>query len=130
MINRTIYENALRLLAQSTAEGENPDFEERAPFLLASFCSEAQEVDHYLRMRTGDRPASDFEKVWLPLDEEFPLSERLAPLACLYLASLLILEEDGELSDRLYDRYCDGITAIWNGIPSVVESITQEYLEL
>ena len=52
MINRELYENALRLLAQPT-DGANDDYEERAPFLLASFCNEAQEVDSFLRMASG-----------------------------------------------------------------------------
>ena len=45
MKNREIYENALRLLALSAHEGENEDYEERAPYLLAAFCTEMTELE-------------------------------------------------------------------------------------
>lgn len=127
MINREIYEAALRVLAQSSADGENEDYEERAPYLIASFCSEAEEIDRYLRRAMGMAAAESFGRVWLALEEEFPLLERLAPVACLYLAAMLVLEENGDLSDTLYERYCDAISSLRNGIPAVLESIADRY---
>ncbi|MBQ9085591.1 MAG: hypothetical protein IJY47_00220 [Clostridia bacterium] len=127
MKNRDIYENALRLLAQSADSGENEDYEERAPFLIASFCTEAMELDRFLRESVGESPAAEFGKVWMELSEEFPLLERLAPIACLYVAAMLVLEENADLSDRLYDLYSQGISAIWNGITSVIDSIKEQY---
>ncbi|MBQ9783399.1 MAG: hypothetical protein IJW44_02655 [Clostridia bacterium] len=127
MTNREIYENSLRLLAQGVVSGENEDYEERAPYLIASFCTEAEEIDSYLRKALGMAAAQSFGKVWLALEEEFPLLERLAPVACLYLAAMLILDEDSELSDKLYDRYCDAISSIRNGIPAALESIVDRY---
>ena len=130
MKNREIYELSLSLLAQQIDSTENEDLEERAPFLLASFCSEACELDRYLRQRAGLGGACDFEKVRIDLDEDFPLLERLAPLAGLYLAAMLIIDEDDTLSDTLYDRYCDGMTALRCGIPCAVETIANAYPSL
>ena len=127
MTNRELFENALRLLAQPTAEGENEDYEERAPFLLASFCNETQEVDSFLRMASGISSAVEFTRIWLPLDEEFPLLESLAPAACLYLAAMLVLDEDRSLSDRLYDLYSEAVSAIRSGICCTLESIVDRY---
>ena len=127
MKNRDIYENALRILAQSTAAGENEDFEERAPYLIASFCTEALEINRHLCEAIGKTPMSDFERVWLPLEENFPLIDRLAPIACLYLAAMLILDEDGDTSDKLYARYCEKITALWQEIPAAIEKIKEKY---
>lgn len=127
MKNQEIYENALRLLAQHTDEGENEDYKERAPFLIASFCSEAMEVDQFLRESIGESPAASFGKVWMELTEDFPLLDRLAPVACLYVAAMLVLEENTDLSDRLYDLYSQGISAVWNGITSVIDSIKEQY---
>ena len=127
MTNRELYENALRLLAQPTEEGENEDYEERAPFLLAAFCNEAQEVDSFLRLASGISSAVEFARIWLPLDEEFPLLESLAPAACLYLAAMLILDEDSTLSDRLYDLYTETVSNIRSGISCTLETIVDRY---
>ena len=127
MKNREIYENALRLLALSAHEDVNEDYEERAPFLIASFCTEALDVDRFLRESIGESPATNFGKVWMELSEEFPLLERLAPIACLYVAAMLVIEENSDLSDRLYDLYSQRLSAVWNGITSVVDSIKEQY---
>lgn len=128
MINRELFENALRLLAQPT-DGNNEDYEERAPFLLASFCNEAQEVDSFLRMASGLTSAAEFAKIWLDLDESFPLLEALAPAACLYLAAMLVLDEDMSLSDRLYELYTEALSNIRSGISCTLESITDRYFQ-
>ena len=127
MKNRDIYENALRILAQSTLVGENEDFEERAPYLIANFCSEAMEINRHLCEAIGKTPVGEIESVWLSLEENFPLLDRLAPIACLYLAAMLILDEDGETSDKLYARYCEKITSLWQEIPAVIEKIKEKY---
>lgn len=127
MKNREIYRLALRLLAQQPESEETEDWEERAPYFIASFCCEASEVDRYLRQSLNMSGTVDFTRVWIDLDESFPLSDRLAPLGGLYLAAMLILDEDNELSDRLYERYCDGMTALRCGIPATVESIADLY---
>ena len=128
MKNRDIYKAALNLLSQSADEGENPDFEERAPYLLASFCSEAFETDRILRSVLGLTPIGSFDGVWLPLDVDFPLSSKLAPIGAAYLAAMLVIDEDPELSDKLYGHYCDGISRIRSEIPCILESIKNKYL--
>ena len=127
MKNREIYENALRILAQSTTAGENEDYEERAPYLIASFCTEAEDTDRYLRLALGEAMAATFEKVWLALEADFPLLDRLAPVACLYVAAMLVLDEDSTLSDKLYERYCDIMSRIRSGIPAALEHILDAY---
>ena len=126
MTNRELFENALRLLAQPT-DGSNEDYEERAPFLIASFCNEAQEVDAFLRMASGISSAVEFTRIWLDLDESFPLLEQLAPAACLYLAAMLVLDEDMSLSDRLYELYTEALSNIRSGISCTLETIADRY---
>lgn len=127
MTCQVIYENALRLLAQRVDEDENEDLAERAPYLIAAFCTEASELDNDIRAAYGLPPAAAFEGVWLDLKDPFPLSDKLVPVACLYLAAMLILDEDSELSDRLYDRYCDGMATLRSSIPATTESIIDRY---
>ena len=45
MKNRDIYISALSLIGESVDIEENNDYEERAPYLLAAFCSEAASTD-------------------------------------------------------------------------------------
>lgn len=125
--NREIYENALRILAQNLPGTDNEDFADRAPYLIASFCTEALEINRHLCEALGKTPISEFERVWLPLEENFPLADRLAPIACLYLAAMLILDEDAEISDKLYARYCEKITALWHEIPAMLHKIKDKY---
>ena len=127
MLNKEIYENALGLLGQSTDENENEDLAERAPYIRAQFGTEALYIDTALRRTLGKEDATDFHKVWLSLDDNFPLLDRLSPIASMYLAAMLMIDEDGELSDKLYDKYCDAISSLQMEIPASLESITNKY---
>ena len=122
--NRDIYEHALALLSLKPSRFDNEDFSERAPYHLAAFCLEAEEMNRWL----SASPSAEFHPTYLPLDDEFPLSDRLAPIAALYLASMLILDEDPDRSAILYDRYGDAMSDLHNGIPATLESIKELYL--
>ena len=110
--NREIYENALRLLGE-TGDGEYcEDYEERAPYVIASFCAQAFEIDKRIRIIDELDEAGDFNHLFLPLDSDFPLCDKLLGCASLYLAAMLLSDYDYERSDSLYDKYCDAIAAL------------------
>ena len=127
MTNRDIYDSALKILAQSNLSSDNEDFAERAPYLIASFCAEALELNRHLCEALGKTPIASFDRVLIPLEENFPLVDRLAPIACLYLAAMLILDEDAETSDKLYARCCEKIAALWKEIPAIIHKIKDKY---
>jgi len=112
MTNRNVYDFALHALSLHRIGEDTADLEERAPYLLAACCSEAQELDNALRQSLGQPIASEIMGVYLDLDATFPLSQCFATPAGYYLAAMLIVEEDPELSDKLYAHYCDGMTVI------------------
>ena len=122
--NQDIYDHALALLSLSPQPYDNEDLAERAPYHLAAFCLEAEDVNRWLS------PAStpSFHPTYLPLEDEFPLCDRLAPVAALYLASMLILDEDPDRSAILYDRYADAMSDVHHGIPATLESIKELYI--
>ncbi len=126
MKNRQIYDAALRLLAESTVDGENEDYEERAPYLLAAFCTEMTELNAKLCKSQGNTPVAH-DAVLLPLEENFPLADRLSAAATLYLSAMLILEDDEERSDKLYAQYCDAVSRISDAIPATLEPIPNQY---
>jgi hypothetical protein len=130
MTNRDIYSTALGLLAQNIDGEENGDLEDRAPYILASFCSEVFEIDRLARrlLDLSSGSATEFSRTFLPLDGEFPLLERFASAAAKYLAAMLIIDEDSELSDKLYDMYCDSMATLQSQLPSVIEKIVNKYI--
>lgn len=127
MLNKEIYDCALRLLAESTDDGANDDYEERAPFLIAAFCTEARNADKALRNSRSELSAVDFSPVYLGLEEQFPLLERFAAPAALYLAAMLVMDYNDVISDKLYDRYSDSMSGICSSIPALTEHIKDKY---
>ena len=128
MNNKDIYESALRILAESAAPEDNEDYEERAPYLLAAFCTEAEDTDKALRASLGEKKEAEaFNAVFLPLEARFPLLPRFSAAASFYLAAMLIIDDNAELSDRLYDKYCDAISRIQSTVPALTETVTDRY---
>ena len=117
----------MRLIAKKLDSEENYDFEERAPYLIATFCAEVFEIDKVIRKMLGLTFSEEFRATYLSLDGEFPLLDRFASVAAKYLAAMLIIDEDGDLSDKLYGAYCDSMAAIQDRLPSVIEKIANKY---
>ena len=112
MTNQEIYDGALRIIGESVEEEDNEDYRERAPYIIAMFCNETFVLDNTIR-RLASTPERAFgTSIWLSLDTPFPATPRLAHAACLYLAAMLILDEDMERSDNIYEKYCDSIASI------------------
>ena len=112
MLCEEIYDSALALLGESLDQNDNTDYEERVPYLIAAFCTEVQERDKLWRDSFNLDAQSTWNPVFISLDTEFPLSERFASAAAFYVAAMLVIESDEELSDKLYDRFCDAISTI------------------
>ena len=124
MKNQDIYEHALALLSLGHSSAENEDLAEQAPYHLADFCTENEDLNRWLSMSSTE----EYSHTYLPLEQDFPLCDRLAPAAALYLAAMLILDEDEDRSDRLYGRYTEELSNIRYGIPATLESIRKVYI--
>ena len=127
MKNRDIYNSALRFIGEEPDAEANCDYEERASYLLAAFCTEAAQVDKDYREANELEKASETDCVFLPLEADFPCTDRFATAAAMYLAAMLIIDENIELSDKLFDRYCDIMATIHSEIPAKIEKIAQKY---
>ena len=112
IINREIYNNALVHIGQSAETANTDDYEARTPYLIAAFCSTVRSLDKKLRKIEGLGTQNAFSPVHLSLDQYFPLCDRFIPAAALYVASMLVIDEDAELADSLYDKYCDNVASI------------------
>ena len=126
MKNLEIYTSALRLIGETELSG-NEDYEERAPYLLAAFCTESAEIDAAYRKEHSLPPRTNVSNVSVPLETNFPCADRFVNAASAYLAAMLVIDENMELSDKLFDRYCDIMATIQSEIPAKIEKIADRY---
>ena len=117
-----IYDGALRFLAESIDAEDNQDYRDRAPYILGAFCSQVRGIDSAARQIKGLNNSKINDIVYLDLDSNFPMLDELAPAAELYLAAMLVIDENSELSDTLYDKYCDNIASIAASLTANAES--------
>ena len=110
--NDDVYQMALALIDERELDGDTTDLEERAPYLIASFCALCKNLDKKIRERDDLDEQSSFSLIRLNLSQTFPLSEPLVVPAATYLASMLIADENPTLSESLYDKYCDAIAIL------------------
>ncbi len=125
--NRDIYLSALKLIGESEDFEINADYSDRAPYLLAAFCTDADETERAYREANGLGKRGEFEAVRLGLEANFPFAEKFATSASLYLAAMLVIDENPELSDKIYERYCDLMARIQSELPSRIEKIADRY---
>ena len=118
---------AFKRFGKSLTDEQTADYTSRAPYLLATVCSEAKELDAQYRLTHGISGAPDFNEVEIDPVNTFPLSDRFVGAASAYLAAMFIMDEDPELSDKFFDIYCDNMARIQSEIPSKIESIAQKY---
>ena len=113
-------------LSPSDSEGTE-DYEERAPYLLASFLNRCAPLDRLYRRANALGASAGFDGACFPLDDAFPLSAIFATAATYYLAAMLVLDENEEMSDRFFAMYADELTSIRTSIPAVVEPILNKH---
>ena len=110
--NNDIYLSALALIDESSAKGDTSDLAERAPYIIATFCTTCKALDKKLRVRDSLEAQKAFSLVKLPLESEFPLCDSLISAATSYLAAMLVIDENPSLSESLYDKYCDSVATL------------------
>ena len=131
-----VYNKALVFIGDLNDPLGNTDYSVRAPYLAASFCSNAKSLDKALRKINNLPDARSFSAVSISLLEQFPLCDELIHPAALYIASLLVVDDDPDLCETLYDQYCDAIATLAASIDgssaishggAVCESISEKY---
>ena len=122
-----IFKKALRLLNEKGGADENDDYAERAPYILSTMFSEAARLDRDYRAANGDKGQPSFSPIYTELESESPLSDRFTGATAFYLASMLIVDENDELSDTFYDKYCDSMASISSELVGKAEKIKNVY---
>ena len=121
-----VFDGALALIDEVN-DGSVPDYVERCPYIVAAFCAEVGAIDVLLRKSSGTSLQRNYSAVSIGMNEEFPLLPRFLPAATAYLAAMLVLEENEELYERLYERYSDLMAGICSEIPGASEKIVDSY---
>ena len=129
MTLRSVYLTALKLIGEVDYSTSESELSERAPYSGAELCREAAALDRAYRKAFGIGEAEEFEGLYLDLEAEFPLADRFAPAAAYYMAAMLILDEDPELYEKLFERWCDALASISAEIPFVKGSTAEVYPE-
>jgi hypothetical protein len=124
---KEILKSALRLLNECGESDEDGDFAERSTYILSTMFSEAARLDKNYRASNGSGSQPPFSPIFTELDKDFPLCDRFASAAAFYLASMLIVDENDELSDTFYDKYCDSMSSISSELMGKSEKIKNVY---
>lgn len=127
MSYRELFEAAVRMVAEGGTVGDISDYEERASYLLATACHQCAPLDRAYRKATGAGEPSSRVGLCVELEDNFPLSEVFAPAVTYYLASMLVLDENAEMSDKLFDAFSDALASIRDGLPAATEKILNKY---
>ena len=127
MTYRELYDSALRIISESDGNLTNEDYEERAGYILATFCNECDVIDQKYCDAHGLAKTGVSPKTCVTLSESFPLNAILAPAAVYYLGARLVSDENVSLCDRLFELYTDAISSIQAGIPWSKHKIVNQY---
>ena len=91
MTYRELYDAAVRAVAEGGAESNTEDYEERAQYLLATFCFECAGLDALWCAANGTSSKGAPETVCVSLDSPFGLSDAFALVLAMTAASAMVL---------------------------------------
>ena len=129
MIYRDLITGAISAVGEDISSSLGfEDYQTRAPYLLAAFVTQYAKLDGDYRKANGlenKTIATDIAEI--DIEDDFPLCDVFAPAALNYLASGLVLDENEEMSDKLFDRYINMMMEIRNSLPAKTETIIDRY---
>lgn len=103
------------------------DLDEKTPYIIASFCSNASALDKAYRKWKGYDDQEGFSEYMLEQDKVFPLSERFVYPCIMYVSSMALIDIDEKMSDSFYDKYVSLISSITKEIPFECLSTVEKY---
>ncbi len=124
---QAILTSAAEMICEDAASPTCSDYTERARYLLPTVCSECLSLDRQYRKANGEEVTEIAIPCVIDLTSSFPLSDTFLPAVTYYLAAMLVLEENEDLSDKLFSLYTDAISSIQASLPAVSEKIRNRY---
>lgn len=127
MVYNEIYESALQLIGEVPNTPSVSDYETRASYILANLTTTLAPLDVHYSAATGTSNMTPIARSYVELSKFFPLSTSFTPLATFYLASMLVIDENEELSQRLYKLYTEELERFKADIPRQSQNIIDRY---
>ncbi|MBE6554051.1 MAG: hypothetical protein E7666_06900 [Ruminococcaceae bacterium] len=127
MTYRNIFDSAVAQIAEKVGSYDVSDYEERAGYILASFCAITADADKRYRAANRLPAVTQPETACVDLDSVLTLHTVFAPVAAYYLAANLTADENEAMSDRFFALYSDAISLILSTLPCSSSSISDVY---
>ena len=127
MTYRQVYENALGLICEAGDSTDTSDYEDRVGYILATFLGQCIPADRQYRMAHQMSVSSLGVLAQVDLDADFGLSDVFVTPAEYYVAAMLVIDENEELSDRFFELYTDALSLLLSTLPCSTESISDRY---
>ena len=122
-----IYDSALQLIGESPSSPTASDYEARAGYILANLTTILAPLDAQYLAANGTNGTPPVARSYVELTKFFPLTTSFAPASTFYLASMLVMGENEELSQRLYALYAEEIARFKTAIPRKCEGTVDRY---
>lgn len=129
MTYQDLIRSAIATICEDTTTSQNiEDYNLRSQFLLATFVTQYAQLDGIYRKAHAMEPYEiSTDVAAIDPEDDFPLCDVFSPAAIQYLASALVIDENEEMSDKLFDRYINIILEISKNLPSKAEAIIDRY---
>ena len=111
MTNLELLNAATALVCEGVSDVPN-DYSERAPYILAAFCTAASRAEKKHRLAYGLAQSTLTAKASLTMSATFPLLDIFAAPATYYLAAMLVIDENSDLAGKLMERCDDELDSI------------------
>lgn len=103
------------------------DLDEKFPYIVASFCSNASALDKAYRKHMDFEEQDEFSAYMIDQTEVFPLSERFVYPCIMYVSSMALMDIDEKKSDAFYDKYASVMSLIEKDIPFECLETVEKY---
>lgn len=103
------------------------DIDARFPFAIASVCSNLSHIDKLYREANALEEQPEFSSFVMDISDDFPLADRFAFAAVMFVSSMLLTDVDDAKSDKFYKKYADSVQQIVNEIPCLSGTIKERY---
>ena len=130
MTCRELFRSALRMICEREEISDVSDYEDRAGYLIASFCNQFSTLDTLIKSMNGESGNTYTPSLCLTLDTSFPLADRFLTAATYDLSAMLVIDENEELSERFFALYSDAISSLQSTVICKKETISDNYKEL
>jgi len=114
---KAIFDAAINIINKKSGDEEYDEYMERATYILANFCCANAAIDRDFRETHGLPSQESFNEIVLDMDDDFPFDSRFSAPAAHYLAAILMLDENGDVSENIFDAYADNMSKVKNELP-------------